>query len=229
MSYIPARLEDYESFVRNLYTKLTADPTAYGTTENAIIPFATAYEAFAAAYALTQDPSTRTKPTIAGRDTARVQLNEQLRPLVATLQASPAMTDAKREELELPIRDSQPTPVPVPSEMPQVLVDPPLGTTIHFRVVNAEGKRARPEGAAGVLVYTYLGDVAPTDLTQWQFRGLSTKYKNDLPFPADTTPGSRVFVTACWVNRKGQPGPACQPVNFNLPGGSVQQGFGLAA
>lgn len=228
-SYIPARLENYESFARNLYDKLTADAAAYGTTDDAIIPFAAAYEVFAAAFAKANDPATRTRPVIAGRDTARDQLTEQIRPLVATLQASPVMTDEKREELEITIRDNTPTPVPVPTEQPKLLIEPPLATTIHFKVANADGKRARPEGATGTLVYTYLGDVAPTDTTQWQFRGLSTKYKNELSFPADTPPGSRVFLSACWVNRRGETGPLSHPINFNLPGGGLQQGFGQAA
>lgn len=64
-SYVPSRLDDYEAFVRNLATKLEPNPGFYGVNDNAIAPFIEAYGTFATAYALAQDPETRTKPTIA--------------------------------------------------------------------------------------------------------------------------------------------------------------------
>ncbi|MEM1098655.1 MAG: hypothetical protein AAGH92_07695 [Planctomycetota bacterium] len=67
----------------------------------------------------------------------------------------------------------------------------------------------------------YVGTTPPAAVKDWTFQGISHQYKNTLTFPADVPAGSQVFLTACWINGKGQPGDACYPFGFNLPGGGV--------
>lgn len=217
-TYIPAVLENYESFVRNLYDKLTATPTAYGVTAEQIIPFATAYEAFATAFALSEDPVTRTKPTITERNTARRLLNQQIRPLVATIQASPVMTDTKRDQLELPIRDVNPTPVPKPATAPLLTVTNVLGRviTINLREQLPDGnpseRRGKPEGVKGAAIYYGIGDAAPTTSSGWAFAGNVGTTTTRVTIPVTVPAGSKVWLTAQWLNPRLEAGPGCPAV-----------------
>ena len=216
-TYIPAVLENYESFVRNLYDKLTDTPTNYGVTAEQIVPFAAAYEAFAAAYALSQNPVTRTKPTVAGRNTARRLLTERVRPLVATLQASPVMTDEKRQQLELPVRDVIPTPIPKPATSPILAVTHVLGRviTIHLRERLADGnpseRRGKPRGVKGAAMYYAVGDAQPAS-NGWTFCGNAGTTTTAVTIPPTVPAGSKVWLTAQWLNPRLEAGPGCPAV-----------------
>ena len=211
-SYIPSKLEDYESFARNLSTKLQADPTVYGMTIEGIAAFSGAYSVYAAAYATAQDPATRTKPAIAARNTAQRALTAQIRPLVATMQASPVMTDQKRDELRIPIRDYTPTVSPIPATSPKVIVRSVAGRLIELQLKeDGTERRGKPEGVRSAWLYSYVGEDQPT-FEAMSFRGEVGRTYAQLVMPADVVTGSKVWVSACWVNPAGKPGAVSLPV-----------------
>jgi hypothetical protein len=43
----------------------------------------------------------------------------------------------------------------------------------------------------------------------------------DVLFPATVASGATVWLSAFWFNPRKQPGPACDPVSANLPGGGA--------
>ncbi len=221
-SYIPSRLDAYEPFVRNLYTKLTDNPTAYGTTEAGIAAFVAAFTEFSTTFAVSQNPVTRTTATIAGRNTARAALNGQVRPLVATLQASPVMTDQKRHELELPIRDYEPTPVPVPHTVPTVTVVSVEGRLLNLKLsdVTVEG-RAKPAQVRGAWLYSYVGEEMPS-FEMMVFRGEATRTTTQVVMPEDVAAGSKVWLSACWVSTSVKPGAVSLPVATWTTHGAMQ-------
>ena len=218
---IPTRQAQLLGFSQNMYDRLTVTPEAYGVNADDVAPFAAAQEAFKAAFAKMENPETKNTVTIEQKNLRKKTMIAEIRKVVKVIQAWPAMTNDKRGELRIPVRDTTNTAVPPPAESPKVILEPFLGRSAKFRLENAEGGRARPANATSALLYTFVGTAAPEDIKDWTFQGISHLYKNELTFPQGTPSGSQVFLTACWVNGKGQPGPASYPVGFNLPGGGV--------
>ena len=136
------------------------------------MPFAGPYETYAAAYATAENPATRTKPAIGDRNVSQKALTAQIRPLVATLQASPVMTNGKWGQLLIPIRDYTPTPSPIPATSPSAIVRSIAGRLIDLQLA-AQGSRRGPAGqvrgrAVGRAIYVrrrgaadVRGDVVP--------------------------------------------------------------------
>ncbi|MEM9751756.1 MAG: hypothetical protein AAF916_00050 [Planctomycetota bacterium] len=221
--YLPGIQSEFLEWNQNLYDKLTAAPADYGTTADAVVPFATAFEAYKAAYLIAEDPNTRTKPSVQDKQTKKKALVEQIRPLVQTLQNSPVMTDAKRDQLQIPVRDRQPSPVPPPEEMPKLNVKRVEGNVIFLQLLNQNDDKKRPVGVKQVFVYSFIGANPSGDLQSWRFEGASTRLDPNFVLPETIAPNTQVWVTAQWVNGKGQTGPACAPVETWTNRSGLQQ------
>jgi hypothetical protein len=216
-NFIPSREADLLSWSNNLATKLIAAPTDYGIDAAAATAFGGVQGAFASAYATAIDPDTRTPSAIAIKNTAKKNLIAAVRPLVQTLQASPVMTDGKRELLQIPIRDNDPTPIGPPEVMPVLRVAAVNGRVLDLELRRQDGEtKQKPAGVRAAWLYSFVGDTPPVDLNDWHFRGGTTKSNPKLDFPITATPGTVVWVTALWVNPTDQPGPACAPVNARI-------------
>ncbi len=210
-TYLPAREAELLAFAQNLFDHLEANPATYGQTIESIAPFGTAFNAFKAALAVTTNPATKTKPTIADKNAKKQAMIDIIRPLVQTLQNWSGMTDDKRDTLGIPTRDRQPTPIGPPEEMPVLRVAGVFGRLLELEVLDTEGKKRKPDGARGAWLYTHVGDDPPAELTAWQFRGGTTRSNPQVVFEDSVAPGTKVWVTALWVNPTDQPGPACAP------------------
>lgn len=221
-TYLPTREAQLLSFTQNMSDKLVADAAGYGIKGTDATDYQAAQQAFAAAYALLQNPATRNSPNVADKNTKKKALIDMTRTLVNQIQAWPQITNAKREELQITVPDVDPTPVPVPATMPRITILSTLGRTVHFKVNDVdETRRGKPPEVASAFIYRWIGENPPSDLSQWHFVGASTQVKQTLTVPADTPAGSPLAISALWVNSKMQPGPACQPVILNVAGGGV--------
>jgi len=142
--------------------------------------------------------------------------------LVEIVQAFPGTTDFMRNELNIRIRDVEPTPVPVPSVAPDVDIVSTFGVTIKVRVHEASESpivlAGKPAGVKGATILWALGENPPVDDNAWTFSGNTTKNVYDIVLPNATPPGSRVSITAFWFNNKMESGPAATAVSVNVPG-----------
>jgi hypothetical protein len=79
-------------------------------------------------------------------------------------------------------------------------------------------KRGRPYGVASVAVFSHVGgDVAPTDPAAYRWEGNATRMRNILvEFPADTAPGTKVWLCCAFLTERGLTSPACQPISTNV-------------
>ena len=223
-TFLPQREGPLSAWATNLALKLVADPTGFGLVEKDATDFQVLQQAFTAALALLEDPTQRTSPNVADKNDKKKAMVESARELVKRIQAWPGITNPKREELQITVPDVDPTPVPVPSTMPRITILSTLGRVVHFKVNDVdETRRGKPPEVASAFIYRWIGDNPPSDLSAWHFVGASTTAKQTLTVPADTPAGSQLAITALWVNRKMQPGPACQPVILNVAGGGVSK------
>jgi hypothetical protein len=97
------------------------------------------------------------------------------------------------------------------------------GRLVNIRLHGAapDSTRARPFGAIGANVYSFVGPEAPSDPRAYHFEGMSTRTIAQVLFPNTVASGATVWLSACWVSARGQIGIACAPVSFTLQGGAV--------
>lgn len=216
-NYLPTREADLLAWAMNLSTTITTSPTSYGQTIESAAAYETVVGDFNAAYGAATDPATRTKSAVAEKNTAKRAMIAATRPLVQTLQNWSGMTDAKRALLQIPVRDTDPTPIDPPVVMPVLRVAAVNGRVLDLELRRQDGTtRQKPAGVRGAWLYSYVGETPPMDLTQWEFRGGTTKSNPQLVFPETVAAGTAVWVTALWVNPTDQPGPACAPVKTHI-------------
>lgn len=57
-------------------------------------------------------------------------------------------------------------------------------------------KSAKPPGVTGASIFSFVGDVAPADLSLWKFEGNITRLILDVKFDSTNAPGAKIFLTA---------------------------------
>ncbi|MFN3167227.1 MAG: hypothetical protein ACE37H_09220 [Phycisphaeraceae bacterium] len=224
-TYLPVKDADLLTWSQNFLDRLGADPAGYGLTVEQAAAYGTAQSAYADAFALANQSTTRTPASVQAKNTARVALVTLIRELVDICQAWPGMTNDKRAELQITVRDNTPTPVPVPEEAPNIDILSVSGYTIMLRLHNGDStSRAKPEGVKGATLFSFVGDAPPTDLSAWKFEGnVTTTTRLAVTVPGTVAAGSKVWLTSFWFNTRAESGPATQPVSTNIQGGGLSQ------
>ena len=217
--YQPRREADLLAWSSQFDTKITTTPTVFGLTAAQATAYNALHAAFASSYALAIDPDTNSKANIAAKNLAKEALTNGpggARQLVNIIQEFPGTTDAMRAELAIRIRDTDPTPQPIPVEAPVLTVLSQVGRVVQVRLIDAkEGEsRGKPAGVAGATVLICAAEEAPLDPAAWSFCVNTTKTLVDIELVPSIAAGAKVWLIAFWRNRKDQAGPASVPVSF---------------
>ncbi|XAL99567.1 hypothetical protein OT109_18555 [Phycisphaeraceae bacterium D3-23] len=215
-TFPPSREADIVAWALNFSTYTLADPVAYGLDATQATDFRALYIAYNTLYTECNDPGTRTPSKVTDKKAAKKALLADARRLIAIVQAFPGTTDGMRSDLNIRIRDYEPTPIPVPDEMPVLRVKSVQGFLFELSLRNQEDKKTKPEGARAAWLYTWVGDTPSPDLTQWQFKGETTRSDPQITLDQSVGAGTTVWFTALWVNPTGKPGPACAPVKAHI-------------
>jgi hypothetical protein len=211
-NYLPTRQEELATWTSKFYTAMEANTAACNMTPELLTAYEAAQTAYADALAVATTPATRTPTAIETKDGLKAELVALTRRYVNICQASPLMTNPIRVDLQIPVRDTEPTPVPVPGEMPKLSVKMVRGNRLYLELLNQDNEKRKPVGARSAWLYSWVGESPSPDLTQWEFRGETTRSDPELDFPLSVGPDTEVWVAALWVNPTGKPGPACAPV-----------------
>jgi hypothetical protein len=209
----------------NFDTKVTASPVTYGLTAAQATSFHTAYTAYVTAYnavATAREAGTRSKVLTATKDTARRALLTIGRELYGYVQDNTSVSVANKQDVGVNPRNLLPSPVPPPGEAPDIDILSTVGNVVKIRLHRAGStRRAKPAGASGAAVFSFIGAAAPTDEAVWKFEGNTSLAIFDVSFPPATAPGAKVWFCAFWFNQRKQAGPPSAPVGTNIPGGSA--------
>ena len=195
-------------------------PEAFGGTADQAAQYVTTRNRFVSLVNAVENPNTATKPARVARDEARRTLENATRMLVDVIQAWPQMTDEKRAELDITIRDRKPTRKPRPKMAPLVQLVSQSGRTINIKLLDSTDpeRRGRPVDVAGTSLLSYVGDLPPADLSGWTFEGNTTKTKESITFPVGTPPGAKVWVCAVFYNTRAETGPVSEPTATLIAG-----------
>ena len=196
----------------NFSTRISATPTVFDLTALEATSYANLHADFTARVATAENPGTRTKATVAEKNTCKLALLAKARQFCKIIKANPALTDGQRALLGLPPRDAIPTPVPAPLTRPLLAVDP-FG---NLKLVDetTPNRRGKPQGVLGALIFTaILPAAAPAPATpeEGHYAGLATRDRFAVPLPTDSS-GKALWAMAQWINPRGVAGPVSAPV-----------------
>ena len=202
---------------------IATDPPGFGLSEKQVTDFNNLLRTFRASYGRAVEPSTKTAVAVAQKNADRDALRLDARRLVSVIDGQAAVTDAQRVALGIVVRDTSPTPVARPAYPPLIEVQQVAGNGVTIRLLDSRdtSRRGRPVVAIGATVFSYVGDVAPVEESAWTYEGNTSKTTLTVQFSQLLPPGTKVWFTAFWYNRRAESGPPAAPVTCNLPGGSA--------
>ena len=218
-NYLPNADAAFLAWTANFATLLDNEGPIVGMTTAQVTAYVAKQAAYAALYAIADQPTTRTRPAIQDRNTVKAELATMTRGFVRIMQASPAMTDTLRRSFQITVPKSRST-IGVPTARPTVRTVSAVQRTIVADIFDAASatKRGRAPLTAGAKVYTYVGASYPSDPTLWSYQGDYTKARVEIEMPGSVAGGSQVWIMAAWYNAKGETGPIAEPVSINIPG-----------
>jgi hypothetical protein len=218
-NWFPTTDAELLPFTTNLSTKVTAAPATYGAAVGDATALAALLATFSTALTAAVNPATRTKVTVATKNTAKNALIANLRLLYKKINAANLAAD-KREELGLPVRDGIPTATTEPVTKPIANVADTGEFAALLRIVDEATplKKARPGGTEGAVVMSYVqtaSEAIPSDLEKWSFKGIAKRSDFRVEFSASEA-GKTAHVRLMWFSPRGQLGPASDAVSFMI-------------
>jgi hypothetical protein len=221
-SYIPARESDLVSWAGRFSTKTSADPTAYGLTEQQTTELAALNSAYAAAYAAANDPETNSHANVVAKNAAKEALIEEIRKLAGIVQADPDVTDNQKAALGLTVHDDEPTPAPIPAYAPGIKVVRTYERRVTLQLEDVENpdSRGKPPFVDGAAVFSHIGSTPPAlgESSEWTFEGITGRTMTEVVLPPDVPSGATAWFTAFWFNTRKQSGPPALAVSIQVPG-----------
>jgi hypothetical protein len=156
------------------------------------------------------------------KDEKRVTAEMIIRSIVRQFQASPDVTDAQRQAMGLPVRDSVRSLAAEPDmRRPDGIIDTskPFRHTLKYRQEDAAG-RGRPEYASGCEVWMKIlpaGEPVPTNPEELTYAGTNSASPYVCEF--DGADASKVaHYRLRWVARNGAKGPWSEVISATIVG-----------
>ena len=207
--YIPAKLTNFAAWIANFAALLTLAPATYGLTAPDAVAVQAAADDFAAAFAISSTPATRTSPAIANTTAQRAIAAGIVRPYAVRISANDAVDDGDKVAIGVTVRSTVITPIPAPSTQPalSLLSAQFLKHTLRYFDVTTPTSKQKPFGVKALQVWRNVGVAAATDPIQCQFYGDFTKSPMVSEFDAADRGKQCTYFTR-WVTVAGPGGKA---------------------
>jgi hypothetical protein len=139
-------------------------------------------------------------------------MKEACRKIVRVIYAQ-TLTDQQLIDIGLRPYDPVPTPSPIPASAPILVVVSVFGHDVRVKLKDASGeRRGKPSFVTSAQLYSYVGEEPPAGADGWKLEACVTRTSIIVAFPSTVPAGSKVYLTAAWMNSRGLTGPACTPV-----------------
>jgi hypothetical protein len=212
--YIPVKDDDFFNFQGNLVNIVVTNAAGWGIPAPAVAALVARRAEFEPLYTTAQNKTTRRRADVVAFRQSRKLYEKEIRNFVkAWLINNPLVTDEQRSEMALTIRDTEPSPHPVITDIPIVALRVIGGGDIEARV-KALKDQTRPSmhPAANLIDYRYvmleIGDLPPANPEDYTKRDVSSRAKFIIRVGAQNE-GKRFYAVARWVNttKPKQEGP----------------------
>jgi hypothetical protein len=133
---------------------------------------------------------------------------------VAGIVRAARLSEAQLLLIGLGGRDRTLTSSKTPASAPRIHLGPCINGVVAVRLMDRDSpRRGRPRGSDGAMVFTWYGETPPRDIVAWGPGKLIGPPQLWITVPVHTPPGTRLWVTACWLGRRYQRGPGALPVS----------------
>jgi hypothetical protein len=215
--YLPANDGAFLEWSKTLVAYATPYYTTWNIPSNAFQAIQMLLTDFEAAYHQAEQPN-RGKVDVLRKNETRDAFKKELRTFVkAYLTYNPAVSNADRESMGLPIHDRKPTPVPKPKNHPDfvILVNDLRQLLVDFHEHESENK-ARPYGYNGAVISYAILEKPPAGPEELTHTVLATRTPFTLEF-TEQERGKTVYIAIQWQNEKGEKGPFSAIQNAIIP------------
>ncbi len=220
-SYMPRSQADAVAWSQNFVAVIGPTPLLFGITADEAQNFARIVGELTDAWAVSQDPATRTKITIRTKDTALKAMKQYARYMVGRAQSFPSLTDTQREQLQITIRKTEPARPAPPTEAPVLNVLSISGRTVKLKIARTDGKRGRPAKALGTILYVCQAETPDAENVSWSVLANTGKNTLEIPFPPSETTDT-FWIMAQYYNGAKESGPLSTPVRAVLVAQGLQ-------
>jgi hypothetical protein len=221
-SFLPRKDAALLSWAQNFIAVVQPVVATYGLEAADLTAFSTLTDAYQAALAACE-PVNRSKTSVIGKNQARTNLRVAAKNLSDRVQGTPTVSNEMKSAAGLNVK-AAPVDVPVPGFAPSVKTKSVVGRLVTLAISDAQvDKRRKPPGCKGASWFSFAGPTPPDNVSEWKWEGTSNKRIVQVLFDESVAPGTKVWVTAVWLNTKNQPGPACDPVGTYTQFGGMSE------
>ena len=215
--YIPSRDADFDSWLNNFDTLLTASPTTYGLTAPAAVIVAGVTATWNSDYATATNPGTRTTPAIAAKDASRNAATATVRPYAIQISRNAGVSNMDKTNIGVNLPNPGRTPIPPPTTQAVLSLVSAIHNqqTLAYRDSATPTSKAKPFGAISLEVWQAIGTSPAVSPATASPLTLATKS----PFVVGTLSGDAgKFATyfGRWTTRSG-PGGQAQSGPWSAP------------
>ncbi|MDR0754368.1 MAG: hypothetical protein LBF04_03165 [Prevotellaceae bacterium] len=217
--FIPRADNKFLVWLKTMVAYLLTKATEWGVPRDDVNEIETLTADFETALETTENPLTRTKVAIQVKNDARKVVESKTRVLLkAYVTYNPAVSDADREAMGLPIHKNKRTPAPVASTYPDFDVDSSVirRLTIHFYDQGSKKSKAKPAGQHGAEIRWVISDTPIIDVEDLSHSAFDTHTPFTLEFQGHER-GKTVYLCLCWENTRGEKGPWSEIVSAIIP------------
>jgi len=220
--YIPNTDAGFDSWLTNFSALLTDDPALYGLEAGDAVAVAAQQTAYHAAFLAATTPETRTSPTIAAKDAAKVTALAVVRPYAVSISLNSGVTNENKSAIGVTVRVTTPTPVPAPTTVPVLglVAGSHLVHQLSYKDASTPTTKAKPFGAVAMQLFRFIGTTVPSGPDEARFHSNVTKSPLLSTFDAEDV-GKICTYYARWQTRgsgagEALVGPWSSPVSFAI-------------
>jgi hypothetical protein len=215
--FIPHQDGAFLEWAKTLLAYVPPKLTAFNIPSSVLPPIQVQLTAYETAFEAAQSPN-HGKVDILNKNEAKETLMGSLRAFVkAHLAYNPVVTDADKENMGLPLRDTTRTPAPVPTTIPELELDSSVirQISIYFRDTGSE-RRGKPAHVHGVELRWALLDNPLHSVEDLNKSAFDTASPYTFKFD-EADRGKALYICPCWENNKGEKGPYGEIVKAIVP------------
>jgi hypothetical protein len=133
-------------------------------------------------------------------------------------------TNLQRIDMGLkPRRVGKASPLARPVHAPHLVIRSVVDRVLNLHISTSTG-RAKPHGVHCAIVYWCAGENPLPDMAKRAAMFMATRRNYALHIPPPHPPGTKIWVTAQWMNGRSLSGPTCTPVYEYVGGGGSRIG-----
>jgi len=216
-SYIPSEEEAALAWMTVFAAGLTNHSAVYMVSAADALAVTNAVNAFGDALAITQDPATKTKVTVAAKDDARVSAEQICRQFAMLIKENAGISDPDKIAIGVRPQNDSREPIPAPDTSPllNIIAATPGAQTLRYSDSMTPDTGRKPYGAISLQLFCAIGETPATNENAATFLGAYTKNPIGVGFdPADDGKVATFF--ARWQSRRGDVGPWSLPISMRI-------------